>query len=308
MGNPALPGPPPVATDSTNSRQHRAQLAQALNSLNKHVFEADGTIKQSIVDLTTTVNNTHEDFTAAVNAEATVRASADSTLATNISTVSTTVGSNSASITSLQSSVNGLNTQWGIELDSNGKIIGRVQLNGVGATSSFEVHANNFAIYDGSSTTPAFQISGGVAVLNVPLKTNSVGTSNIQSSAVATGNIQANAVTQSLQSLTSSIVSAASWQDIGSSTFTLAQDSTVVLTPVAGTRSGSGAETYTYRIVRNGSVLNPPGTSLNPAQGQSFTDFAPAGTYTYETQIEASTPGGAYTLFNYGHNITYFKR
>lgn len=252
-----LPGAPPVPTDSTNERQHRQQIAQCLNSLNKKVFESDGTIKQSIVDLTTTVTSGDATLSAAISSEASVRASADSAqvtlittetanrtsadstlnsaittestarvngdsanataistetanrttadntisasvtteatarvngdnaLSSSLTTVSTTVSGHTASISTLSSSVSGLNAQWGVSIDINGNVVGQVKLDGTASTSEFKVRADKFTVYDGvSSTTPAFQITGGVAYLNVPLKTNAVGTGNIAAAAV----------------------------------------------------------------------------------------------------------------------------
>lgn len=144
--------PQPVPVDSTNSRQHRGQMANAVNALLKKVFDVDTDLSQQIITLT---------------------------------------GSSSAA--------------WAVNLNVNGHVVGSVHLDGTSATSEFAVEASKFTVYNGTSTVPAFQITGGIAYLNVPLQANSVIATNIAAaqinnshmttSSVDTPNIVAKAAT-----------------------------------------------------------------------------------------------------------------
>lgn len=269
MTTQTLPGVPPVPLDSSNSRQHRQQLASALNALNKQTYDSDGTIRQTVVDLSTSVTEGDATLAASISSEASVRATADSAMASDIttlkatvnnpttgvaatasalstlsgtvssqgstissqgsaitslssrlsttngnvsanasaisglnttvtsqgsslsalsssvSTLSTTVAGHTTTLSAYGSSISGLQAQWGVKIDTDGTIIGAVQLNGVGSSSTFKVTASDFQIVETGSTTPAFEIVGGAAYLNVPLKTNAVGNGNITDNSTA---------------------------------------------------------------------------------------------------------------------------
>ena len=61
------------------------------------------------------------------------------------SNLQTTVGQNTASIQSQQQSINGINLQYTVKLDSNGYVSGFGQMND-GSTSNFIIRADKFAI------------------------------------------------------------------------------------------------------------------------------------------------------------------
>lgn len=99
---------------------------------------------------------------AAIVTEQNARVSADSALASSISTLSTTVGGNTAAVSTLQSSVNGLQARYGVSLDVNGYVTGFVQNNN-GVSGDFTVIADRFAIVTpGAAPTVPFEVSGGV--------------------------------------------------------------------------------------------------------------------------------------------------
>ena len=93
------------------------------------------------------------DLSAAVITEASARASADTAIASSITTVSTTVGGLSTTVTSHTSSLNGLNAQWGISIDVNGKVIGLTRLDGGATGSTFTVLADKFIVRHPTTTT-----------------------------------------------------------------------------------------------------------------------------------------------------------
>lgn len=72
-------------------------------------------------------------------------ATATTATTSKVETLQTTVGNNTASIQAAQSSVNGINLQYTIKLDSGGKISGFGLMND-GATSAFDIRADRFSI------------------------------------------------------------------------------------------------------------------------------------------------------------------
>lgn len=119
----------------------------------RRVFGRDAGIDQEIADRT-----------AAVSSEQTARVNGDNALAQSISSVSTTVGGNSASINTLTSSVNGLNAQYVIQLDNNGRISG-LKLAGSNTFASFSIVADQFSI----------SFPGAPGVVTVPFTVGTVG-------------------------------------------------------------------------------------------------------------------------------------
>lgn len=91
--------------------------------------------------MTTTLSLASADAQARVTTEAGIRASADSSLGGSISSIQ---------------------ARWGVSIDVNGNVVGRIRLDGTASTSEFSVLATSFKVWDGSSA--AFQVftaSGG---------------------------------------------------------------------------------------------------------------------------------------------------
>lgn len=98
------------------------------------------------------------DTNAAITDEARARASADSALATRTTNLETTVGGHTASISTLQSSVDGLNLKYSVTLDSNGYITGFEQNNN-GKTGQFIIRADVFKVVSpGQTARTMFQV------------------------------------------------------------------------------------------------------------------------------------------------------
>jgi hypothetical protein len=99
--------------------------------------------------------------TAAITTEQTVRAAADTALASQITTVSTTVDSNTASITTLQTSVDGIEARYAVIVNVNGNVVGAIRLDGTPVGSAFTVEADTFLVAQpGVSGGEARQIFG----------------------------------------------------------------------------------------------------------------------------------------------------
>lgn len=118
----------------------------------------DEAIAADLLALTAVV----DDNTAAISAETTARASADSAIAASVTTLSTTVGGHTTTLTSLSGSVDGIHARWGIAIDTDGYVVGRVHLDGTGGTSTFDVVADLFRVaqpgVSGGAVVPVFTI------------------------------------------------------------------------------------------------------------------------------------------------------
>jgi len=114
---------------------------------------ADSALASQISTVSATANSN----TAAIQTETSARVNGDSALASQISTVSTTVSGNTTSITSLQSSVNGISAQWGVSINANGRVSGLVRLDGGTSGSTFSVLADKFIVYNPSNDGQSIQ-------------------------------------------------------------------------------------------------------------------------------------------------------
>ncbi|WP_044561460.1 host specificity factor TipJ family phage tail protein [Azospirillum sp. B4] len=105
---------------------------------------------------------------AGLQSEMTARATGDSANATAITNLTTTVNGNTASISTLQSSVNGLNAQYVLKLDVNGYVAGFGVANS-GSTSTFVIRTDTFALVPPGSTvaqSPFFVTAAGQVVIH----------------------------------------------------------------------------------------------------------------------------------------------
>lgn len=132
--------------------------------------------------------------------------------ASSVSTLQTTVSGNTASIQTAQSSIDGINLQYTVKLDSGGKISGFGMMND-GVTSAFDVRADRFSIsppvgkpndVSGSSsfmviTTPTtingIFVDSGVYMRKAYIARASIDRAHIKDLAVDTLQINGNAVT-----------------------------------------------------------------------------------------------------------------
>lgn len=121
---------------------------------------------------------------AAIIAEASVRASADGSLASDITALTSTVGGHTTSLATQASVIDGLEAQYTVKVDNNGYVAGfglaSTAVNGT-PTSSFIVLADKFSIIhpaNGLATAKApFVVSGG----NVYMQNVIIGNALIES-------------------------------------------------------------------------------------------------------------------------------
>lgn len=131
----------------------------------------DLVLAQQITTISAQINNT---ILAAIQEEQTARATADSTLAADIATTITRMDGNEVAVTVLQESINGIEGRWGVAINSNGQIVGLVQLDASAtAGSTFTIVADNFkvaAVGAGGSAVPIFAIQNVNGVAKVALR------------------------------------------------------------------------------------------------------------------------------------------
>ena len=82
---------------------------------------------------------------ATINEFKQTQATKDSATATQISTLQTSVGNNTSSIQTQQQSINGLQAQWTVKIDANGRVAG-IGLANNGTMSDFAIRADKFYI------------------------------------------------------------------------------------------------------------------------------------------------------------------
>ena len=148
--------------------------ASDISDLQAEVFESDGTTARLA---TISSVNTVSSSVTALEGEVFDTDGTTPRLATasSVETLNTTVGNNSTSIQTAQTSINGLEGQYTVKIDSNGNVAGFGLANtssAAGSSSEFTVRADRFAVVnsaDDQTTTPfvvqtTTQTIGGVTV------------------------------------------------------------------------------------------------------------------------------------------------
>lgn len=133
---------------------------------------ADSAIAGTVSTLTTTVTNNYNTLDAAISAEAVTRANGDSAVAATVTSLTAVVNGNTSSITTLNSVTSDINGRMSavhsVTLDINGRWTGfKLMTSGGGGTivSYFDIYADYFRVFNGSSSVPMFEVSGGAAYI-----------------------------------------------------------------------------------------------------------------------------------------------
>lgn len=130
-----------------------------------------------------------------VNQEIVARADGDSANASAIQTVSTALDGNIAQVQVIQTSVNGINTRFGVTLNNNGEVIGLLQLDGTSSGSTFTVLADNFYIgktgTSGGTPVPIFAIRTIDGVTKIGLRADVYADGDIIARHIAAGAVTA---------------------------------------------------------------------------------------------------------------------
>jgi prefoldin subunit 5 len=134
--------------------------------------------------------------TAAVSSEAVTRAAADSSFAATLSTLQSTVGGFTSSIQTLTTSVNGVQAQYSVKIDNNGRVSGfgliSQPINGT-IVSTFNFNADVFRIWNGTSNVAPFVVEGGVVkIQNAQIENAAIANCSIDKLTVGTLNANMN--------------------------------------------------------------------------------------------------------------------
>lgn len=114
--------------------------------------------------------NTATSNIATIQTELTATTSKTNATATSVGTLQTTVNGHTASIQTAQSSIDGINLEYTVKLDSGGKVSGFGLMND-GATSAFDIRADRFSISapvgkpnDVSGTSPFMVLTNATVI------------------------------------------------------------------------------------------------------------------------------------------------
>lgn len=186
-----------VTTNSTNISTAQSDIVTLTTDTSANTT--------AITNLTSTVNSN----TSAISTEATTRANADTALTNSINSLTSTVNGNTSSITTLNTTtanINGdLNAMYVLQVatESNGSVsaagmvLGSNAQGGSGAQSYVQFQADKFAVWNGSSNTAPFIVSGGtVFIKDAMIQNGAITNAKIGSLAVDDAKIANLAVTE----------------------------------------------------------------------------------------------------------------
>lgn len=125
---------------------------------------ASESLAQRLSGITTSVNANN----AAILSEQSTRASADASLASSITTLQSTVGSHTTTISAQATTINGIQAKYGVKVDNNGHVSGFGLIstaNNGSVVSTFNVLADAFKVYNGTTAEAPFEVSGGVVYI-----------------------------------------------------------------------------------------------------------------------------------------------
>lgn len=149
-------------------------------------------LAQQITTISAQINDT---ILAAIQEEQTARATADSTLAQNIATAVTRLDGNEVAVVTLQESINGIEGRWGVAINSNGQVVGIVQLDGNASGSTFTVVVDTFKVakpgVTGGAAVPIFAIQNVNGVAKVALRGDMIADGTITAQKIVAGSLSA---------------------------------------------------------------------------------------------------------------------
>lgn len=148
---------------------------------------ADNALASDISVLQTKVDDNY----AAIASEITTRANADSALSSSVTTLQTTVNGHTASIQEHTAAINGIRAEWFLKTDVNGYVSG-FGLENTGATSSFIINADRFAV-----VKPGSPVGAASKIPFVVGTVNGASTVGIDGKLVVDGTILARAIAAS---------------------------------------------------------------------------------------------------------------
>lgn len=158
---------------------------------------ADAALASQISTVSAAYQAADASLSASITNEATARAAADTTIATQLSTVSTTVGQNTASIETLSQSVDGYAGRWSLSLNVNGRVTGAITLAGTQTQSAVAILADKFIIVNpgnNGDVKQAFIVGTVAGVSTVGINGNLIVDGTILARHIAANQISAIAI------------------------------------------------------------------------------------------------------------------
>ena len=166
-----------VVTHMTNAEAGITGLNTALDAVSTTVTSQGDSITAQgtrITSLESSVNTANTGLLARVaTIEGTYATDAEvsAAIASEVSARNGAISSAVSTETSARVAADGaIHARWGVAIDVNGAVVGRVQLDGTNQTSAFTVDASKFTVWNGTAAVPPFQVIGGqVRVANLSL-------------------------------------------------------------------------------------------------------------------------------------------
>lgn len=285
--------------------------ASAISGLQTQITANDGDItslSSSITSLTSDLSTAEGDITSnasAISSLQTTVTSQGNSISSNASAITSlqsTTGSNSASITTLQTATTNLqndaNAAYVLKVEANGSVSGMVleaNASGAGAGSAVQFTSDKFAIWNGSSGTAPFIVSGGtVFMADAMIQNGAITNAKIGSLAVDNAKIANAAITEA--KIGNAAISTAKIQDaainnakIANAAITNAKINDLDAGKInAGTISADriGANTITADKINTANLVLP-------ASGVALTTVGPWATNTFSYQLVGSVGSGA---------------
>lgn len=132
--------------------------------LNTAYVGASESLGQRLSGIATSINAN----AAAILSEQSTRANADSALSTTLTTLQTTVNGHTTTISTQATTINGIQAKYSVKVDNNGYVSGfgliSTANNGT-VTSTFNILADAFKVYNGTTAVAPFEVVGGVVYI-----------------------------------------------------------------------------------------------------------------------------------------------
>jgi len=177
-----------IASVSSDITALTASLNTSVQSLTSAIsneaelrVSEDSSLASLLNSLQSTLNTAITDVNAAITSESATRASEVSALAQTVTNYTTALNGNTASVSTLTAAVDGLQAEYAVKTDVNGRVAG-IGLMNDGETSTFAIEADNFEVYDPDSSNLVFGTSNGVTMIDgAYIKDASIGSASIES-------------------------------------------------------------------------------------------------------------------------------
>ena len=204
--------------------------------------------------------------------------------ATDFSTLSTTVGTHTSSISSISTSVGGLQAKWGIAINNNGVISGISLNSGLDTKTTFSILADKFVVVDASNASHNLMtVSGNTITLNAEF---------INLNGIVTFTTTQTNATNALANAATAINNAAAAQTTANNAATAAATATTAVADISSDDSFSALEKSAIRREWESIASNK---TANDTQATAFAITTEKTTYGTSFQALANYLNGGAT-------------